>query len=156
MKIITWIHSQLTRCLRTLQWLLGASTVGVRTLVVNDRHEVLLVKHTYMPEWHFPGGGVHGGEPARIAALRELREETGVIGDEHIELFGIYFHKVMRVNDYIALYIVRQFQQITQKNSPEIAEVKWFSFDHLPTDLSNSTKRRIKEFFQHQPMIDRW
>lgn len=45
--------------------------------------EVLLVRRANPPQaghWGFPGGKVEWGEPVSLAALRELYEETGVIG----------------------------------------------------------------------------
>ncbi len=133
--------------MRILQFLLGASTVGVRTLVIDNQQQLLLVKHTYMPEWHFPGGGVYRGEPTKIAAIRELREETGIKALGTIELFGVYFQKVMWVNDYIALYVVKNFQQTDEKLCAEIAEAKWFPLNNLPDDVSTSTQKRIAEYF---------
>lgn len=50
--------------------------------------EVLLVKRGNPPlqgEWSIPGGRIDPGEPARVAALRELMEETGV----EAELVGL-------------------------------------------------------------------
>ncbi len=44
--------------------------------------QVLLVKRKYEPdagEWGFPGGHVELGETALESAVRELREETGVV-----------------------------------------------------------------------------
>ncbi len=43
--------------------------------------QVLLIRRGTPPkqgEWSLPGGRVEPGEPVRVAALRELREETGV------------------------------------------------------------------------------
>ena len=36
---------------------------------------------TEQPAWQMPQGGVDPGEDARVAALRELLEETGIAGD---------------------------------------------------------------------------
>lgn len=142
--------------MRTLQWLLGASTVGVRTLVIDSLQQVLLVKHTYMDHWHFPGGGVFPGEPAKIAAIRELREESGVEALGAVELFGVYFQKVMRVNDYIVLYVITEFLQQPMILGGEIAETGWFKLTELPTDISPSTLLRIQEYFYQQPQADFW
>ena len=40
---------------------------------------VLVVRHSYKPGLRLPGGGVKAGENHRLAAIRELQEETGVI-----------------------------------------------------------------------------
>jgi len=45
------------------------------------RREVLLIERatgTLKGLWSLPGGHIEPGEPARMAALREVREETGV------------------------------------------------------------------------------
>ncbi len=50
--------------------------------------EVLLIQRGTPPrmgEWSLPGGRIEPGEPAKTAALRELREETGV----QAELVGL-------------------------------------------------------------------
>ena len=40
--------------------------------------QILLVKHSYIPGWHLPGGGVDHGEDIHTAAIREVYEETGI------------------------------------------------------------------------------
>lgn len=54
--------------------------------------EVLLIRrggHPFLGCWAFPGGFVEPGEDADRAAVRELREETGLMGVS-LEQFGLY------------------------------------------------------------------
>lgn len=60
---------------------------GVGVVCLKDE-SVLLVKRAKPPvrwEWSIPGGGQELGETTRAAALRELKEETGV----DAELIGL-------------------------------------------------------------------
>jgi len=55
-------------------------------VVLNDRREVLLVRRRNEPHagrWCLPTGFAEMGETIDEAALRELREETGVVGEIH-------------------------------------------------------------------------
>jgi 8-oxo-dGTP diphosphatase len=57
--------------------------VAVLAVTVRDTR-VLLVRRANPPDqgkWGFPGGRVELGEPIKDAALRELKEETGVDAD---------------------------------------------------------------------------
>ena len=45
---------------------------------VGDHHEVLLVHRDRYDDWTFPKGKLDPGEPAHVAAVREVEEETGV------------------------------------------------------------------------------
>jgi 8-oxo-dGTP diphosphatase len=61
------------------------------------RHrQVLLIERAKGPLkglWSLPGGHIEPGEPARAAALREVREETGVVA----EIGGLVdMHEVFR------------------------------------------------------------
>ena len=42
-------------------------TLGVRAVVRSPNGEFLLVRHTYPPGWHFPGGGIEVGQAAEEA-----------------------------------------------------------------------------------------
>lgn len=51
--------------------------MGAGIVAVDDQMRVLLVEPTYKTNWEVPGGLVELGEPPRMAAARECREELG-------------------------------------------------------------------------------
>ena len=53
-------------------------TLGVWAVVRSPNVEFLLVRHTYTPGWHFPGGGIEVGQAAQVALADELAQETGL------------------------------------------------------------------------------
>lgn len=143
------------RIFRKCQSLLGHSTLGARAIVLNEKNQILLVKHTYQPHWYIPGGGVKRGESARAACLRELEEEVGLTATAEPQLFGIYHHIYLGVNDYPVIYVVKNF---TMKNvhSPEIEQIGWFDFNNLPVMTSPGTKRRLAEYHGNATRTDHW
>ncbi|NWG73985.1 MAG: NUDIX domain-containing protein [Rubrivivax sp.] len=50
-------------------------------VIVNDAAELLLCHVTGQAHWDLPKGGAHAGETPLEAALRETREETGLVLD---------------------------------------------------------------------------
>lgn len=131
-------------------------TLGVRTVVlVDDR--VLLVRHGYVAGWQFPGGGVDPGESAEAAARREVLEETGYAIDGVMTLFGLYHATIYTDRDHVAVYVARSVHQ-TEAFVPnnEIAEVGWFAFDALPSDMAPGAARRLREIVEGQTPASKW
>ncbi len=81
-------------------------TLGVRGLVRDGEGRVLLLRHTYTPGWHMPGGGVERGETAEQALARELVEEAGVEIVGRARLVSLHDHNAEHRNDHVALYRV--------------------------------------------------
>lgn len=133
---------------------IGAKTVGARALVVKN-DQVLLIKHTYQKGWCTIGGTVEKESP-HSAIVRELMEEVGVITLEKPDLFAIYHSNYEKRDDYVAFYIVKNFEIQKAPYSPEIAEKKWFSLNDLPPDTTPSTMRRIEEFLEQTEKSDKW
>ena len=123
-------------------------TVGVRAVLIKER-KVLLVRHTYLPGWHFPGGGVEPFETAELAAARETMEETGYAVERRPELLGLYLNRLAGGGrDHVAVYIWREFHtQLEFAPNMEIAELDWFEMDALPPGVEAGTARRIAEIF---------
>ncbi|OGV50355.1 MAG: hypothetical protein A3F46_05115 [Legionellales bacterium RIFCSPHIGHO2_12_FULL_42_9] len=134
--------------------LLAKRTVGVRMLLINEG-KILLVKHTYQPDWYTIGGGVEPGETPRQAMERELKEEVGATLTSPLELFSVYYSRNEKHDDYIIFYIGHDCTQEIV-TSPEIAEKQWFPINQLPKDLSPATRRRIQEYFDKVKISEIW
>ena len=131
--------------------------IGSR-LVLIDGDRVLLLRHTYMPGWHFPGGGVEPGETAAEGAFREGVEETGLAAQAPLTLLGFYLKQNEATNrDYVAVYVSRSFKREREfKAGGEIAEMGWFPMTSLPTGTDPGTERRIAEITGGLTPADRW
>ncbi len=132
-------------------------TLGVRVILECDQG-IVLVRHTYLPGWHFPGGGVDAGETVFEAAVREVREETGIEVGTLPRLVGFFHNARPRSRDHVALFHCGDFTvpDVWPGRSLEIAECRLFLPDALPLDLSSGTRRRLAEFHDGEPVAARW
>lgn len=78
-------------------------TLGVRVLVKNLKGEILVVKHSYIPGWHLPGGGVDHGEDIETAARREVYEETGISEIQDFQFLGIEWNNSVSKKDHVVI-----------------------------------------------------
>jgi 8-oxo-dGTP pyrophosphatase MutT (NUDIX family) len=132
-------------------------TLGAQALVIDQKSRVLLIRHTYRPGWHFPGGGVERHETAEAALARELEEEAGVVLAGKPELFGLYANFRVFPGDHIALFLVRDWEQpLVPRPTHEIAAHGFFAKDALPRDVNEGTMRRIREVFDAAPRSVLW
>jgi 8-oxo-dGTP pyrophosphatase MutT (NUDIX family) len=121
-------------------------TLGVRAAVFDAEGRVFLVRHSYVPGWHFPGGGVERGETALDALVRELAEEGNIALDEEPALHGFYFNGSVSPRDHVAFYVVRRFTRSAPRGpNREIAEAGFFARDALPEGTSRATRARLEE-----------
>jgi 8-oxo-dGTP pyrophosphatase MutT (NUDIX family) len=122
-------------------------TLGVRGAVFDNQGQVLLVKHTYIGGWHFPGGGVERQEATSDALSRELAEEAGVELTGAAELFGLYLNRNLARRDHVAFYVCRAWRQPRPPAVPnvEILDCRFFPIAALPHDTTAATRRRLSE-----------
>ncbi|MGB9706660.1 MAG: NUDIX hydrolase [Microgenomates group bacterium] len=118
--------------------------IGVSAIILNSHGKVLLCQRKDLGWWIFPGGGVEEGESLEKAALREVKEETGLeIILERIS--GIYL-KTKEKNIVIVFRAKPKSKRITKKTA-ETKDVKWFSFKKANFLLSPNLRQRFKDAF---------
>lgn len=133
-------------------------TLGVRAVVLDAADRVLLIRHSYTPGWHFPGGGVEKRETIAEAMARELEEESGIALTGETELFGLYLQRAHGARDHVAVYVCRAWRQARQPKLPnmEIVDARFFALDALPDDITKPTRRRIAEIVEGAPRSAEW
>lgn len=141
---------RLPRALLHLVWrFTRGMTLGVRAIVRDQDERVLLVRHTYTPGWHLPGGGVEPGETALDAVRRELVEEAGVTLAAEPRLHGAFFNRAVSNRDHVLVYLVEDFtRDDTLRRAREIAEARFFDARALPEDATPGTRRRLAEVIE--------
>jgi 8-oxo-dGTP diphosphatase len=121
--------------------------VGAACAVFDQGGRVLLVHHTYgRLNWEVPGGLVEAGEAPDEGALRELIEETGLVGSI-VRLSGVYYEPVHELGSmlHFVFRVDGEPPSVAAPSSPEISEVGWFRVDALPRPISDFTERRIHD-----------
>jgi ADP-ribose pyrophosphatase YjhB (NUDIX family) len=133
-------------------------TLGVRAMVINEAdNSIFLVRHTYVPGWHMPGGGVERGQTLRQALAMELTEEANIELTGEPELYAVYFNARSSVRDHVALFICRAWTQSEPRSADkEIAEAGFFPLAALPEGTTEATKRRIAEVFSGVGAEELW
>ncbi len=128
--------------------------VGVGAIIIEDSR-VLLVKRAHPPlqaQWSIPGGVLEVGELVREAAIREAREETGLIVDP-TDLLGVY-DRVLRNLEQRVQYHYVLIDFLCRKVGGELAaasdaaEVRWFTREELlALKLAEDTQDVIRKGF---------
>ena len=141
----TWFERRRADLFVGLGLALRPMTLGVKACVT-DGERVLLVRHTYVPGWHLPGGGVERRETVWEAVEKEVREETFVELTAAPAFFGFYKNQRHSRFDHVALFVARDWREVGAfKPNFEIAECAFFPVDALPAGTSEATEARMRE-----------
>jgi 8-oxo-dGTP diphosphatase len=128
--------------------------VGVGAIIIEDSR-VLLVKRAHPPlqaQWSIPGGVLEIGEMIREAAVREAREETGLVVEPE-DLLGVYDRILRDIEERVQYhYVLIDF--LCRRIGGELlaasdaAEVRWFKRGELPAlNLAEDTIDVIRKGF---------
>lgn len=133
-------------------------TLGVRAAIFDSSERVFLVRHSYVPGWYLPGGGVEPNETVSEALARELLEEGGIALDGPAELFGLYLNRNVSGRDHVALFVGKTWRQQKPPRVPnlEIVDCGFFASEALPEAVTPATLRRLAEIRQEVAISPDW
>ncbi len=130
---------------RRLYWRFTRPPVdGVHAAALTPAGELVLVRLTYAEGWRLPGGGRCRHEHPRDAAVRELREEIGLLTHGPVEDISGFMHEPDFRRASERLFIVRDVQFRPKWLSLEVADVRTFPLDALPPDVASVTARQLE------------
>lgn len=126
-------------------------TAGTALLIVNSKMEILMQLRTDYDAWGFPGGSMELGESFEDTAIRELKEETGLISDE-LTLVTVVSGKDTyreypngdKLYDITAIYRVSKYHGKLTTHDDESKKLQWFPEDKLPLNLSPMSKKYLE------------
>lgn len=131
-------------------------TLGVRGVVTNDEGQVLLIRHSYTPGWHFPGGGVEKGETTVTALKRELHEEACITLRESPSLISVHSNHRVFPNDHVLVFRIHDWEAEDFQPNGEVREIRFVEPRDPPEGVTGGTLRRLGEIFGDKPPSDDW
>lgn len=124
-------------------------TFGAHALPLTPEGKVILVRLRYAPGWRLPGGGREPSEPALDAALRELREEIGMISHGEARAALDFEELVHSKRDTASLVLVRDVRY-QPRWSWEVEAICEADPRALPDDTSATSRTWVESL---RPML---
>ncbi|MDX3926912.1 MAG: NUDIX domain-containing protein [Shinella sp.] len=147
----------LTRALHGYFAVSRGMTIGVRAACFDSDGRLFLVRHSYVPGWHLPGGGVERFETAEQALTKEMREEGNLELGAPPKLLHVYYNRRTSKRDHVLFYRCDGVRQTAPRlRDREIVEAAFFAPDALPENVTAATLRRLDEISGRTPFAELW
>ena len=120
-------------------------------IVFNSQHQVLLINNAAMKDpkksyWGFPKGNIEEKESSKDAAIREVKEETGIeaeivekLGD-HKYVFTFEGEKIFKV---VILFLMQAKNGEIKIQQAELLGAEWFDSEEALQKLSFSADKTL-------------
>lgn len=120
-------------------------------IIFNNLNQVLLINNEALKDptksyWGFPKGHLNEGESSNDAAIREVKEETGLdvevlekVGD-HKYVFTFEGEKIFKV---VTMFLMQMIGGELKIQSDELLDAEWFEPEEALKKLSFSKDRTL-------------
>lgn len=103
--------------------------IGVSGVILNQKREILLFKHSYRQiPWSLPGGYLKGKEHPKEGLQREIFEESGLT----VKISSVLKTRTDRQTARLEICYQGSFYGGVFKPSSEVTAAKFFPIDKLP------------------------
>jgi 8-oxo-dGTP diphosphatase len=125
--------------------------VGVSGVILNDRGELLLLRHRFWPAgtWGLPSGYAESGETLEDGIKREIEEETKLTV-EIGELLAVKSGFRLRVE---ATFLGSTRTETLQLDHDEVIDGRFFSINDLPEGILESHRLLIEKVRERNSML---
>ena len=125
--------------------------IGAFVVILDQQNQVLLSHRRDMDLWNLPGGGVESGELPTEAAVREVREETGleVVIDRLTGVYGKESH------DELVFTFTANVMGGKLIETEEADEARYFDTQELPVNIIPKHIERIQDAVEQQDTVFR-
>jgi len=120
------------------------SAGGVVARRLSGTTEVLLIKPAGRERWQLPKGMVEAGEPAEVAAVREVREEGGVEARVVTKLAPVRFFYQMGRQKFVktvSFFLMEYESGSPSDHDDEVEDARWFPADEALTAITFDSER---------------
>ncbi|MDP3702867.1 MAG: NUDIX hydrolase [Candidatus Omnitrophota bacterium] len=124
---------------------------GVLVRRSRGQHEVCLtLRHRHGPAWGLPKGHLEDGEETTAAALREVREETGLTAVILEPLGSITYQfsvpgQSVPVTKTVTFYLMAATGGRVELHDQETVEARWMPFDAAASSVAHDDERSVLE-----------
>jgi ADP-ribose pyrophosphatase YjhB (NUDIX family) len=115
----------------------------VSVAIIDDNH-ILLIQREDFRVWGLPGGDIDPGESLAQAAVREVREETGLTVIL-TRLVGLYALVGAEQSVITTVFTARPAGGVLSPDPREVSDIGWFTPESLPADLMWWHRQRIQD-----------
>jgi 8-oxo-dGTP pyrophosphatase MutT (NUDIX family) len=126
----------------------ATSAGGVVHRTADGRLQIVLGRRREPPLWALPKGTPHAGETLEETALREVREETGLILQIEAPIRSVSYVFVRgrtRFHKTVHFFLMRALGGDVSRHDREFDEVRWVDLDEALQLMTHATERALVE-----------